>query len=380
MAKTRHVALHFNMARVHQQGIVRGIIDYAAIRGWKLYGSFWTLDSVKDLRRWQGDGVIAAVEDKKTARILQRSGLPTVDIADAMAGTNFSLVTNANAETGCLGWQHLRETGLERFAFCGIEDTVWSAKRLAGFNRAAAAGTMKPFVFTRPASWWQAGGQPRELIGFLRKLPKPAGIMAANDTVGVKITGACREARILVPDEVAVVGVDNEDILCQLAATHLSSIPFDRREIGFRAAERLDALMRGLLPTMPHLEIPPLPVVARASSEVVLANDSLVRKAIALIRDREGRVDAGFVASTVHASRRNLERRFKADTGKTLLEIIHQTRINHAKRLLRETELPLAKVAVRSGFHSPLRFNAVFKLHIGVMPAQYRKKQGIMQK
>lgn len=377
MGKTWRVALHFNMARVHQQGIVRGIIDYASVRGnWKLFGSFWTLESVKDLRHWNGDGVIAAVEDAVSARTLRRSGLPVVDIADTVANAGFSLVTNDNVETGRMAGDHLLGAGLSNFAFCGVSDAVWSKKREAGF----AAGVGAPVaVYANTAQWWQAGGTPRELIAFLKKLPKPVGLMAANDTVGVKVAGACHEAGLDVPDAVAVVGVDNEDILCQLSATHLSSIPFDREEIGLRAAERLDALMRGLIAAMPPLAVPPLPVVVRASSDVVIASDPLVRDAMRLIRDKGGRLGADEVAPGVNSSRRNLERRFRKNTGRGLLEEIHRVRVIAAKRLLRGTDLPVNKIAAATGFNSPARFSDIFKRYSGASPLEFRRGAGVMR-
>lgn len=377
MTKTWKVALHFNMARVHQQGIVRGIIEYATVRGnWKLFGSFWTLESVKDLRRWDGDGVIAAVEDPASARTLRRSGVPVVDIAETVGGVGFSLVTNDNIETGRMGGEYLIATGLSNFAYCGVADAVWSEKRLEGFT--CAVGTAVA-GFSNTAQWWQTGDIPRELTSFLKKLPKPIGLMAANDTVGVKVAGACRAAGLHVPDEVAIVGVDNEDILCQLSATHLSSIPFDRREIGFRAAERLDALMRGLVDAMPPLAVPPLPVVTRASTEVVIASDPLVREAMKVIRDKAGRLGADEVAPEVYSSRRNLERRFRAGTGRGLLEEIHRVRVNYAKRLLRESDLPLGKIAAAAGFQSPQRFSAVFRRYAGMSPPEFRRGAGVMR-
>lgn len=377
MAKTYRVALYFNLSLVHHQGMVNGMITYARARGdWELCGAYWPMAQIGDFRQWDGDGIIAAVETDEDIVMLTGAGVPVVDTSGAIIDPRLSLVTNDNPEIGRIGGEHLTDNGLEHFAFCAASGSCWSDERLAGFEEATAPyRSGRVSLFAREIAWWHSPEFSRELADFLTKQDKPLGVMAANDIVGMNVMGACRLAGLRVPEDVALVSVDNEVLLCELSTPPISSIPFDRHEIGLRSAERLDVLMQGMLPAMPELRVRPQPLVERASSSTIAVDDELVAEALAYIRQNAvNNLSAGEVARDLHVSRRNLERRFHAQMGRTILEEIHRVRIKRAKVLLRDRDVSTKQAAVLSGFRTIDRFTAIFTRYAGMLPGAYRSR------
>ncbi|MCC8179412.1 MAG: substrate-binding domain-containing protein [Planctomycetes bacterium] len=376
MAKTFQVALYLNMTLLHQQGMVHGVIRYSRERrNWNLFGAYWPMYEINDINKWGGDGIIAAVESREDIEMLTRPGLPVVDTSGAIYHPQLSTITNDNVGIGVIGGEHMADNGFEHYAFCAADGSAWSDERLEGFRRATSGSRERGVaVFSKKIGWWHSPEFSRELAEFLQLQPKPLAVMSANDIIGMNVVGACRLAGLRIPEDVALVSVDNEELLCDLSTPPISSIPFDREEIGYRSAERLDMLMQGVAgETPPPLRIRPLPLVERASSAMFAVSDPMVAQALALIRsDAIKHLGAGEVAAKLYTSRRNLERKFRQQMGRTLLEEIHRTRIKHAKRLLRESKLSATRIAYLSGFGTLDRFAAVFSRYAGVAPKQYR--------
>lgn len=379
MAKNYRVALYFNMVKVHHQGVVNGVIKYARGCGdWNLFGTYWPMYEIGDFRTWNGDGIIAAVETAEDVKMLTSSGMPVVDTSGAILDDRLSLITNDNQEIGRIGGEHLLDAGLERFAFCGASKSMWSMNRLAGFEKATRSGRVGDVVvFGKPIHWWHSPEFSRELADFLAGLERPCGVMSANDIIGMNVVGACRMAGLRIPEDIAIVSVDNEELLCELSTPPLSSIAFNRYEVGLKAAERLDLLMRGRPAVLPEpLLVPPIALTERASSAIVAVSDPLVSQALGFIKKNAvNNLGAGEVADRLHTSRRNLERRFRDRLGRTVLEEIHRNRIAHAKRLLREKDVSVKRVAALSGFKTMDRFAAIFTRYAGMSPTAFRKIQ-----
>jgi len=265
------------------------------------------------------------VETSRDADRLAALGLPVVDVAGAYRRPVFRHVTNDDFLTGAEAAAHLGSIGFQRFAFLGVSGTLWSEERHLGFLHGLQRdGEPVVPVFARSLSWWE---NPREsqaaLAGFLSRLELPAALFACNDTAGLRATELAHRLGIAVPEGLAILGVDNEDILCELASPSLSSIMLDCEAIGFRA------------------------VVARA---------------VPFIRTRahEG-IDVGDVVRMAAASRRSLEMRFRASMGRTIHDEIVRTRLLRAKRLLKDTSLTMETVSAGSGFGAVQRFHAAFK-------------------
>lgn len=356
------VALYMDIRSDYEHGIAQGVIRFAKQNGgWRLFGHGWTLDRVADIQRWQGMGIIAIVITAQEARLLAQTRLSVVDVAGAVGHPALRQVTNDDTATGRHAGEHLLLNGFRHFAYCGVAKTHWSEERKRGFLSALGEAAGRVESFERILPWWEKPGVARELCRFLEKLPHPLGIMAANDTAGVKVTRACQMVGLELPQQAAVVGVDNEDILCELSDPGLSSIPCDCNRIGFEAARRLDMLMRQQPDGEVPLRIPPRPLVVRASSDTIACGDELVCRAVRFVRENAGRpINVSDVVAHVAKCRRSVEARFRRHRGRTVRDEIESARMERARRLLLDTTLPASKIAFACGYASAQRFHAAF--------------------
>lgn len=377
MMKETQIALFMGLNDTYEHGITRGVTRYAKSHdNWRLYGYGWMFRPLEALEHWRGDGVIARVESAEDAQRLAALRIPVVDVAGAYLHRAFHQVNNDDRSTGMLAGEHLLSCGFKQFAFCGVRDVGWSRKRKTGFLAALGpnAGTVPVFEETLP--WWEQLENSHHLNDWLLKLNYPVGVFACNDTAGLKLTDLCRKLGIEVPEAVAILGVDDEDLLCEMAAPTLSSIALDCESIGYRAAVLLDRLLSRTAATQPAaspIQIPPLRVVSRESTRVYTCEDPLVEAAVRIIRSQATRaIQVTDVLAGVAASRRSLERRFRAHMGHSLHTEIVKTRIEYAKALLRNSNRTIAVIAEESGFRTPQRFYAVFKDRVGTTPGAYR--------
>jgi LacI family transcriptional regulator len=391
----RKIALYMQLSDYYEHGIARGLVRYAKARPeWRLYGYGWMFRSLTDLGRREGDGIIARVEDAATADRLSALGLPLVDVAGAYMRPQFRSVTNDDFLTGYKAALHLLDCGFSRFAFLGASGTLWSDQRRAGFEKCLAqrgalaagprggdgggersGGSILP-AFERPLAWWEEGGN-EGLGAFLTSLERPTALFACNDTTGLRATELAGRLALAIPESLAILGVDNEDILCELASPSLSSIMLDCEAIGFRAAAALDAILEsggGGPPEGSKIAVPPKEVAERESTRIFACEDPMVARAVTFIRARahEG-IDVSDIVSLVSASRRSLETRFRAAMGRSLHEEILRARLAQARRLLKDSDKTIEAVAEESGFGAPGRFHAAFKEAEGLSPGEWRR-------
>ena len=389
----KHIALGMELADYYDHGIARGIIRYAKGRpDWQLYGHGWMFSPLDDLAHWTGDGVIARIEYASEAEVASRLECPVVDVANTFPIPDVNIVSNGDMETGRLAGRHFRANGFNDFAFCGVAPAEWSRLRLEGFREAVE--THEVPVFERPLEWWLEETYSVELALFLTRLPKPVAIFTCNDKTGLRVSSTCFTEGIRVPEQVAILGVDNEDIPCELANPSLSSIALQLEKIGATAAAKLDGLLGGngggffrdAPPSSPrsaslHLHssdpdpvaIPPLEVVERRSTSTYASSNPLVMEVSRLIRGENGHLrEVDDLVEELSVSRRTLESQFKQETGRTLHDAITLQRIHVATRLLRTTNSKLDTIAQESGFGSVQRFFAHFKRHTGTTPNRFR--------
>jgi LacI family transcriptional regulator len=218
--------------------------------------------------------------------------------------------------------------------------------------------------------------EQRILLEWLKSLPKPVGMMACNDICGREVLQACAAAGLRVPDDVAVVGVevDNDELMCELSSPPLSSIALDVEKAGHEAARLLDSLMSGNRAGDHIVQVEPVYVVTRQSSEVMAIDDPSVATALRFIKDQARQpIDVSHVVEHAGVSPRTLERRFARVLGRSISSAITQCRLERAKRLLLETDLPSYRVAVGAGFGTIKTFYRVFRRAAGVSPARFRQ-------
>jgi LacI family transcriptional regulator len=373
------VALLVETSNDYARGLLHGVVSYVREhRPWSTYLAEHGRGDAPPtwLSQWRGDGIIARIENPRIAKAVRACGLPTVDLSAANLIPSVPFVETDDAAIARLGFEHLAERGFKHFAYCGDDRYNWSKWREEEFRRLVSQTGRECHVLSsavghRAGDGW--GDQMARLAVWIRRLPKPVGIMACFDIVGRQVLEACREVEAAVPDEVAVVGVDNDELLCELADPPLSSVAPDTQRTGYIAAELLDKLMSGKhVPPKGHL-IEPLGVIVRESSDVLAIEDGDVSQAVRYIRAHACQgINVQDVLAGVPLSRRVLEARFKRLIGRTPHEEIDRVQLNRVKELLRETDLPLAEIARRAGYEHVEYLSVVFKKKVGVPPSEYR--------
>ncbi len=380
----KHVALLIETSRAYGRGLLRGVAQYNREHArWSLYFQPHGLDDPPPpwLRRWKGDGVLARIGDRQCAELVMRLGVPVVDLRAAIRDLGLPLIEVDNRAVAQLAVEHLRERGFRHFGFCGLPHGLWRCmdQRCEHFRQLVQSAGFFCNVFqarpTRRRRGWEE--EQGELARWVRSLPKPVGLMACNDDRGLQLLDACRRARTAVPDEAAVVSVDNDEYLCSLAIPSLTSIDVNPQQIGYEAAAVLDRMMAGK--PAPHwpVMITPRGVVTRQSTDVLATEDQKVVQAVAFIRQhacRRIRVDD--VLGHVQLSRAALEPRLKAVLGRTIHGEIQRVRITQVKTLLTDSDLPLKQVARRCGFAYTQYMARAFRKATGQTLSEYRKGRG----
>jgi len=375
----KQVALLIETSNAYGRGLLRGIVSYIREHApWSVYLAEhgrgdrppgWLAD-------WRGDGIIARVETPAIAQALKRVKIPIVDTSAARLLPKLPWFETDDAAIAQLAFEHLRERGFKRFAFCGDPRFNWSNWRSEHFENAARAEGATCFTY-RPARRFSRDDaeQAEDIARWIRKLPKPVGVMAAYDYRGQQLLDACRRLGIAVPDEVAVVGVDNDELLCELSHPPMSSVIPNTHRTGYEAAALLDRMMDGQrVPSETHL-IAPLGIATRQSTDVLAIEDRHVARAVAYIRGHACKgITVNDVLRAVPQARRLLERRFKKLLGRTPHEEILRVQLDRVKALLAQTDLPLTEIAERCGFAHVEYLSVVFKKKAGVPPSQYRAR------
>jgi len=379
MKKRPRVALLIETSNSYARGLLRGIHAYIREHdGWATY----LLEQGRGdapppwlTEKWQGDGIIARIENGHIAEVVKRTGLPVVDVSSGNVAPDVPRVITNGAAVARLAAEHLAERGVEHFGFASDDRFEWSLRRGEQFAKIVqelgfscdVLGEHKP-LRVQP-DWDQ---EERALTAWLRRLPKPVGVMACHDMRGLQLIQVCRRIGLAIPDEVAVVGVDNDEILCSLATPPLSSVIQDTYRIGFEAAQLLDQWLAGKRPQLETL-IEPLGMVTRQSSDVLAVSDPEISKAVRFIREHacDG-IRVEDVLRVVTVSRRIFEHRFKKLLGHTPHDEISKLQFQRAKQLLAETSLPLTVVAQRVGFQHAEYLSVAFKRRFGISPSEYR--------
>jgi len=359
------------------RAIARGVIRYAKAKpDWKVYGygRLFTGELA------QPDGLIVRAETPEESKAFSAMGIPVVDVACAYPGTGLMEAYNDDEETGQRGAAYLQSLGFQSFAYGGIEGTLWARRRSHGFFDSLNKDFSLVTQFERPLYWWRDPSLDRtDLKQWLQSLPRPTALFAANDIVGLRIIEICKEIGISVPSDVSVLGVDDEDLLCELADPSLSSIRLDCEGIGRAAAELLDgALSRDadtIAPQKAEIRLPPMDIVERESTRTLIHGDPLIVRSVTWLRSNaRKKVDVGDLVATLPASRRTVEKRIKAALGCSPRQLLQRYRLEYAKHLLATTDMPLDSVAQSSGFTAIQRFYSVFKKTEGCTPAIWRRK------
>jgi LacI family transcriptional regulator len=279
---------------------------------------------------------------------------------------------------GRLASEHLLDRGFQRFAFCGFTGHEWSRKRAAGFVERLGAAGHACDVYESPwggpdAHAWEK--EQEEIGRWLRALPNPLGVMACNDVRGQQVLDACQRSGIGVPDEAAVIGVDDDEVLCELCNPPLSSVVPNPQRIGYEAAALLARLMAGGEPDAQELQVEPIGVTTRQSSDVLAIDNPHIAAAIRHIREQACRgLSVPELLKQVPLSRTVLERQFRKYLGRSPQAEIRAVQLKRARELLVKTDMGLAHIARLVGFDHPEYLSVVFKRESGETPGEYRRR------
>ncbi len=379
--KRIRIGLVFNYNLGYPRGVLRGIKQFALTRpDWILVPLNTEGLTAATLCAAQLSGVIALVFSQALAALLRKLRRPVVNVASVVADVPFPRVSVDHALVGRLAYDHLHERGLAQFGFVGHSRHLYSLEREAGFRGAiAASGQPLSCFYERAVLSYQHRGRllalDKGLQHWLRALPKPVGVFACHDVFALQLAEACRLTDLRVPEDVAILGVDNDDLLCELAQPSLSSVVVPAARVGYEAAALLERLLAGAKPPRRPVLIPPPAVVMRQSSDVLAIDDPDVAAALRFLREHAHLpVRVGDVLDEVPISRRALERRFQSHVQRGVAEEIRRVHIQRAKQLLTTTELTMEDVAEQSGFASQPEFSRVFRRETGVTPSNFRRQ------
>lgn len=396
--KRKSVALLIETSNAYARGILEGIVEYQRSRDhWSIY--LPELDRGANppswFRGWKGDGVIARIETETIATLVTSLNVPTIDVSAARRVRKIPWVETDDSRVADLAYEHLREKGFRHFAFCGPKGFNWSKWREAFFRKRCVKDRLPCSTYWTSAPRQSAvdGDEvdanalapPSKMLleEWLRSLPQPTGLFCAYDIQAQIILDQCRNLDIQVPEQIAVVGVDNDSILCNLSHPSLSSVIPDARGAGFYAAELLDDWMNqnhskktppaSMFAKSSKL-LEPLGVEQRQSTDITAVTNPNVAAAVKFIRDHacDG-IDVSHLLQHVPLSRRKLEYQFVEEIGCTPHAMISRIRLARVSHLLRESELSLEEIANRCGFEHPEYMSVVFKRMTGLSPGQFRK-------
>jgi LacI family transcriptional regulator len=373
------VALNHDI--LHGQEVFRGILSYARPE------RPWMLRTVppQDVGDAVGagviDGVIGILWQDHVVTPLIRRGVPAVNVSGFRAQTRTPAVTVDNEHVGRLAAEHLLERGHTRFAFYGPRSLGFVSGRRRGFAerlrrdgkrcRMLTGGVFPPIhggVFA------QSPAPNPGVARWLRGLPKPVGVFAASDYWALELSQACQAAGLRVPEELALIGVDNDDRFCECAWPPLSTVRVPSRQIGFEAAAMLDRAMAGERLPAAFVTLPSPGLVTRRSSDWRATSDELAAEAARFIGDHAGEpIGVAEVAGHANASRRTLEMHFRKAFGRSIGEEIARARVELAKRLLADTDLKMPAIAARAGFSGGNRLAVLFRRLTGLTPTAYRR-------
>ncbi|MFP4215365.1 MAG: substrate-binding domain-containing protein [Planctomycetota bacterium] len=385
MAGHTRVARVVRITHAYGRGVMRGAIRYMHSAGQRwtfIEGSPRSIDS---LARRDVAGALLQVGEAGE-RQARECGIAAVNVSSVPNAHIVPHVGVDNVAVGAMAAEHLLDRGFESFAFAGGWSAGYRDQRIRGFvewlRRAGVKGVGVWTSDRDPEMHTGLDGvhhnEEEDLGDWLLTLPKPTGLLAVHDRFGVELIELCNELDIDVPHEIAVVGVDNDDLACELSTPPLSSVMTSAEQVGFTAAEQLHRLMkRGpeAEDAFQAVHIPPIRVAVRESSDTFAMDDEMVHAAMRWIGEHADKpINVEDVVAALGVNRRTLEMRTRKALGRTPLSEIHRQHIQRAKSILADTEIAISQVADQAGFRSPQRFAVVFSRVTGMTPSEYRKQ------
>ncbi|MFV0442095.1 MAG: XylR family transcriptional regulator [Planctomycetaceae bacterium] len=380
MTTSRRVALLVETSTEYGRSLLHGIIRYMRRHEeWSVFLEERDLTSELPawLQDWRGDGIISRVTNQWLLDVVARSSVPLINLTDRTEIAGIPTVTSDQQLIGRIGAEHLLDRGFKCFGYCGFAGEAWSQGRREGFEERLREAQQDWQVYE--SAWlgaqarkWQ--DEQRELCSWLNSLPKPCAIMACSDVRAQRLLDACRTCNLAVPEEIAVIGVDNDKLLCELCSPPLTSVIPNTEQIGYLGAEQLDRRMHNQPLESLTTRVPPLGVATRQSTDSVAIDDPEMASAVRYIREHACQgTSVDEVLRHVTMSRSALERGFRKYLRRSPQQEIRNVQLKRCQTLLQETDLPMERIATLCGFQHPEYMHVVFKRFYGITPGQYRR-------
>jgi LacI family transcriptional regulator len=382
-----YVALLVESSRAYGRGILLGVARFVREHDpWSIF--FQDLNLCDDtpgwLKNWRGEGIISRLENRDVVGLIRRLKVPAVYLRRVARHAGMPSILTNNKAVSRLCFEHLNERGFRHFAFCGFNGADYSDERRESFVELVKQAGLRCHVYTEGRQLAKADTAQYEGCGlkdgglvanWIKELPKPIGVMACNDMRGQQVLDACRATGVASPEEIAVIGVDNDDVLCCLSDPPLSSVVPNAEQIGYQAAVLLGQMMTGVRTAPVEMFVEPSGIITRRSTEVLAMDDRQIAAATSFIREHacEG-IDVSAVLRAVPMSRSTLDRRFIKILGRSPKDEILRVRLNRAKQLLAETDFPLYLIAERVGLEHVEHLSRIFKSRIGITPSGFRSQ------
>lgn len=384
MAKIRRIAILMGQDLSFCRQVIRGVRAYAIHKPhWSFRSGVPDVNVIRSLREWKPDGIIAELYNAPFARKILAMKKPVVDTAFWLPKLNASVVDVDHAEVGHMAAEYFLSLGFTNFAFFGSAKAVYSRIREQSFvarlkqDGHSVMVSHKDYIRELPStmSWKKMESHTRQ---WLRSLPKPVALFASNDILARSLADTCIQLNLNVPADVALLGVDNDELECELTSPPLSSIAIPGERIGYEAAKQLDQAMSSKKFSPQRTFLPPVRIVQRQSTDTLAIQDPIVIAALTYIRahSAEG-INVANVIRSIGAGRRELERKFRSILGRSVLQEIRTSRIHQVQKLLTDTDLPMPAIARLTGFSSAHRLAIVFHRTCGLPPTAYRKQSQI---
>jgi LacI family transcriptional regulator len=375
------IGLVFDRSLDYCRGVLRGIKRFASTKpGWTFAVVAPEARELENLAQLRPAGLIAHVYSNHLAAILRYWRRPTINVSGVLSRLRIPTIHPDDAAIGRLVAQHFLERGFQYFGFVGNPAFNYSVEQESAFRQAVrTAGYDVAGCYDRSERSFHPHGRlwafDAHVRAWLKSLPTPIGVFASNDLWGVQLTEACHEVDLRVPEDVAVVGVDNDSLMCELSRPSLSSVAIPSEQVGYEAAAWLDRLLAGARSRQDLKLLPPLGIVTRQSSDILAITDLEVAAAIRFIRMRaHTAISVNDVLRHVPLGRRSLERRFHRILGRGISQEIRRVHLEQAKSLLATSRLSVAEVAQQSGFSENKHLSVVFHKEFGLSPTAYRQQ------
>lgn len=371
------IVLKIETSMAYGRGILKGIAKYSRIHGpWIFYSEPGDKEtSLPEFGKWDIDGIISHTTSEKEARKILSSGLPVVFKGLETPPDDLNCVVSDCKSIGEMGAEYFLEKGFHNFAYCGYNYVPWSASRGKSFgDRIRKAGYKihyyQPSLSSKNSVWER---EQKQLADWVKSLPKPIAVMACHDVRARHIIEACRGGNINIPNDVAVLGVDNDDVFCDLSNPNLSSIELNTTMAGYKAAALLSRLMRGDNIKGCKIKVEPKFVVTRQSTDKMAIEDKYVLEALDFIhKHAKENIQVSDVTNAIGISRTAIQNRFRIVVGRTIYDEIKRIRIELIASMLRETDMSIEEIALELGFSCGKHISRYFSQKKGVSPMKYR--------